>query len=386
MKSPMAAKEKAMKSNSLKGLIFFLLLFILSGCRPTTPSETSIDSNEKIALRCGDSVCQGPENSRNCPEDCKGSITIEPTPEQDQRSPQEIQDETLYIGIMVHLEGWKDDQDEDRFKLHAQLVRDYADLFESHGAVLSLESKEFTDGSIRWGDNVLLEMEQRGHGIGVHADIGGQSNYNCDRFANDLRIEREQLESLGVTVQHVSGTTSHCDWVTASLEAGYKFTTGVVAYSVLSLQEDIQPQQFQNCRSPADCHQPFPIDLADRLAPWRADSGLDWTNAIEEGGLVIIPSGGGLACMYEESLSSESFTMCDFTEEDITASIQELEEALTYIEADEINTYYVSWSLGDPLDQTLLTEWLQAIEPFVDSGQVQWVSLLEMYDLFVELP
>lgn len=293
-------------------------------------------------------------------------------------------DDVLYIGIMVHLEGWNDDAEEERFRRHAELVREYAALFEQYGAVLTLESKELTDGSIRWGDNVLLEMQQRGHGVGVHADIGGQRNYDCSRFADDLRAEKEQLESLGVRVLHVSGIVSHCDWVTASLQSGFQFATGVVAYGVKSLPLALQPEQFRSCDSPANCHQAYPLDLAERLSPWRAASGADWITPIAEGGLVIIPSGGGLPCMAEEQRTSDSTTRCDFTMEDIPASIAELEEALSLMQSGRLNTYYVSWSLGNPLSPELLEQWLQAIQPYVDRGQVKWVSLSDMYEMYAQ--
>jgi hypothetical protein len=123
------------------------------------------------------------------------------------------------------------------------VIRAYADLFEAYGAKLTWESREVTDAIVRWGDNVLLEMEQRGHGIGVHADIGGQRDYDCDLFIAALREEREQLESLGVTVRHVSGIVSHCDWVTAAAEAGYGFTTGQVAYAVMSMPDALSLPQ-----------------------------------------------------------------------------------------------------------------------------------------------
>ena len=76
----------------------------------------------------------------------------------------------LYLGIMVHLEHWDDDKDQAQFEEHARLIREYASTFETYGAKLTLESKEVTAGSLRWGDNVLLEMEQRGHGIGGGRD------------------------------------------------------------------------------------------------------------------------------------------------------------------------------------------------------------------------
>ena len=34
-------------------------------------------------------------------------------------------------------------------------------------------------------------------------------------------------------------------------------------------------------------------------------------------------------------------------------------------------------------DQVLLEDWLQQIQPYVISGQVEWASLPDMYDVFV---
>ncbi len=45
-------------------------------------------------------------------------------------------------------------------------------------------------------------------------------------------------------------------------------------------------------------------------------------------------------------------------------------------------TYYVSTSLGGKLDLAILEQWLLAIEPYVESGQVQWNTLPEMYDAY----
>jgi hypothetical protein len=191
-------------------------------------------------------------------------------------------------------------------------VREYASLFEKYGAKLTLESKELTDGILRWGDNVLLEMEQRGHGIGVHADIGGQRNYDCRRFADDLRARKEQLESLGVTVRHVSGICSHCDWVTAAADAGYLFTTGQVAYCVMSLPPEQHPPEYCDCPSPAACHDPFPTDLADRLHPWRMRSGADWLTrdpiaVEEENGLEGLILGRGGDVFVDSQVGEEGF-------------------------------------------------------------------------------
>ncbi|MBN1920804.1 MAG: hypothetical protein JW892_06130 [Anaerolineae bacterium] len=315
-------------------------------------------------LRCGDGICGGPENPQNCPADCSSAS-----------SPA-----VLYLGIMVHLEGWSDQFNQVKFERHAQLMREYASLFETYGAKLTWESKELTDGVLAWGDNILLEMEQRGHGVGVHADIGGQQSEACAPNTARLRAEKQQLESLGVTVRHVSGIVSHCDWVVSAADAGYLFTTGTVAYAVMSLPLEDRPLEYRDCPSPAACHDTFPPDLEDRLHPWRASSGADWLTHDPDGRLVILPSSGGLSCMAEEALDQ----VCgEFTAEDIDAFLQEFDRAVALSQPGQVNTYYVAWSLGGVLDPTLLETWLQAISPYVASGQVEWKTLPEMYDAYV---
>jgi hypothetical protein len=287
----------------------------------------------------------------------------------------------LYLGIMVHLEGWDDGENQTNFEKHAQLVRTYASLFKTYGGRLTLESKEMTDGILRWGDNVLLEMEQRGHGIGVHADAGGQKNYRCNRFTADLEAKKTQLESLGVTVRHVSGIVSHCDWVTAAADAGYLFTTGQVAYSVMSMPPEDRPPEYRDCQSPAKCHQTFPTELADRLHPWRMNSAADWLTPDPNGRLVMLPSSGGLYCLAEVAQGQDCK---DFDEGDIEAFFRELDKAIALSEAGKVNIYYVSWSLGKPLDEALLETWLKRIVPYVEAGQVEWKTLPQMVDAYLE--
>lgn len=337
--------------------------------------------------RCGDGYCEAPETSQNCPEDCPYNEEDEDSPDPSSAQNMDAMGSTtdrplLYLGIMVHLEGWNDDRDEERYERHASLVREYADLFERFGAKLTLESKELTDGSIRWGDNVLLEMEQRGHGIGVHADIGGSQAYECDRFTHDLKVERLQLESLGVKVRHVSGNTSHCDWVAATINAGYEFTTGTVAYNVMSMPEETRPEEYRHCPTPSKCHEIFPPDLEDRLHPWRAKDGSNWLTHDSEGGLVILASDGGLNCLQEE-LEGGVTSPCIFNLEDIQYTKERIDEALGLASPDEVNLIYFSWSLGKALDQEIMQLWLEAMKPYVDDGQVAWATLPEIYDAYL---
>jgi hypothetical protein len=395
-------------------LISLSALFIISACQvgaqqaastplptqpPATPTSAPPDPTSEEAAaqpttvtardekRCGDGVCSGPENPQRCPQDCPPPSGELPSESDQFASPQAADNQAgqgvLYVGIMVHLEGWNDDANQQRFIAHAKSIREYADLFEKYGAKLTLESKEVTEGIHRWGDNVLLEMEQRGHGIGVHADLGGEKTYDCSQFASELRQRKQRLEELGVTVRHVSGNTSTCDWVTATADAGYLFTTGQVAYSVSSMPVDQRPPEYRNCPNPAACHDVFPTELADRIHPWRANSGADWTTPDPNGRLVILASSQGLKQMYEETHNQGTNKDMQFTAEDIDAYFDQLEQALALSTPDQVNIFYVSWSLGGELDRSLLEEWLKRLQPYIESGRVQWKTLPEMYEAFV---
>jgi len=385
-----------MTTGALKGTVLAVVASLLmtscgpsrispTSTAPATPVSTPKERQSPSRNSCGDGRCEGPENPRNCPADCP-----DPTATPEQHLPATVvpsstpEPAVLHLGIMVHLEGWSDDTDEARFQKHAQLMREYADLFEAYGAKLTWESKEVTDAIVRWGDNVLLEMEQRGHGIGVHADIGGQRDYDCDRFTAALREEREQLASLGVTVRHVSGFVSHCDWVTAAAEAGYQFTTGQVAYAVMSMPEELRPPQYRKCPTPSRCHNTFPADLADRIHPWRMKSGANWLTHDPAGQLVLLPSSQVLPCTMEETTGAE-IKGCghNFTQADVDSFFEQLEQAIALAEPGNVNIFYVAWSLGSQLDRSLLRACLSGIVPYVQSGQVQWATLPEMYDIYL---
>ena len=291
----------------------------------------------------------------------------------------------LNFGVMVHLEGWNDGADEARFRQHAELLREYATLFEKYGAKLTLESKEMTEGAIRWNDNVLLEMEKRGHAIGVHADVGGSRNDTYVQMTQKLTVMKSKLESLGVNVRHVSGIVSHLDWVSAAAETGYKFVTGTVAYALLSLPPEKRPITIPDNATPAAFHQSYPFTLDGRISPWTAESGLNWLDDSPNGKIVIIPSGGGLSMTYEETQNITAKPgQKEFTLEDINALENELNTIFGYMTSDKVYTYYVSWSLGGTLDKAVLESWLQMVNKYVDSGKIQWKTIPEMYDAYIK--
>jgi hypothetical protein len=292
----------------------------------------------------------------------------------------------LNLGIMVHLEGWNDGNDEASFRRHAELLREYAALFEKYGAKLTLESKEMTDGCINWGDNVLLEMQERGHAVAIHADVGGSKADTVASMISNLTTMKSSLQSLDIDFRHVSGIVSHCDWVKACIDTGFKFVTGVVSYALLSLPPEIRPITIPDNATPSQFHQSYPFSTEGQLFAWRMKSGADWIYDNPSGKLVIMPSGGGLANAYEDSQGLSGGSQ-NFTPQDIDAFEQELQEILAYISTSKPTqpcTYYLSWSFGKALDKTLLEAWLKMVDKYVDAGQVQWQTIPQMYDKYVQ--
>jgi len=343
-----------------------ICLLLLVGCK---------DDNS-----CGDGVCEGIEN-KNCPQDCVSS------------------DGVLYLGFMLHLEGWdREPEDEDYFRDHAAAARTMADVFEERGAKVTFEARpEFVQGCVNWDDNVLKELYERGHGIGVHADVGGNPNEGLtqEEFVNTIASLKVGMEDLlGYEVRHVSGTCSDLDWVNAGIDAGYEFTTGNVAYCVMSMPYENRPDEFKECITPRECHDAFPVDLKDRLHPWRMSSGENWVEHDEDGELVILPAGNlikGFGPRTPEEIelkmgpksnlqSSGSY----LDEGDIDVFIESLGEAVALSEEGKTNIYYVAWSIGHPLiDEEAFDYFFEQIQPFIDSGQVEWKTLPEMYDAYV---
>lgn len=290
-----------------------------------------------------------------------------------------FQPPVLNIGIMIHLEGWDDEKNKDAYQRHIDLVTKYADLFERYGAVMTLETIDVAAADKKWGGTFLADMAARGHAIGLHADVGGNKNYACQKFPADLRRLKRTFDQLGVPITHVSGIVSACDWVTAAAEAGFSAVTGNVAYSLLSLDPALIPPEFADCPNPSACHQPWPSDLASQIHPWRAESGANWIENDPNGAIIILTESGGLAHLAEQLADpNATHTKTEFTRQDIDAYFTLLDQALALADPALQNNFYVSWSIGSALDEGLLEEWLTRLQPYVESGKVRWMGLPDM--------
>lgn len=295
----------------------------------------------------------------------------------------------LYLGLMVHLEGWLDEmEDEDNFYKHMDAALELAEVFEEHGARVTFEaSPETIEASGVW-ENLLLELQNRGHGIGVHADAGYalNPNYTLGLFTTQIREMREDAEALGLTIEHVSGVCSSLDWGKATIDAGYYFITGGVGYCAMSMPEDIRPGIYRDCLSPLHCHGNMPLEMADRMHPWRINTAAgDWTIHDPAGKLVILSSDSGLKNLYEETQNSQAtHGDYEYSDEDVDVLVRKVEEALSLAVPGKVNQIYFSLSIGAAdVDTIFYDRMFAALQPYVDSGVLEYKTLNEVYHLYL---
>jgi len=341
--------------------------------------DSSVDDVNPIDL-CGNGVCDDKELRNNvCSKDCE--------------SEEEFEQGVLYVGFMIHLEGRENqvtgEVSEEVFERWANAAEELATMLEEYGAKGTFEARsEFVLASEEYEDNILAELYNSGHGIGVHADKGGpdyiKNDYTQEEFTNDLLIMREDLERIsGLDIRHVSGICSELDWVNAALDAGYEFTTGGVMMCGNSLStESLVKADLTKKDLIENFHDPLPGSVEERIHIWRTDDSSDWLTSSDEG-LAILSGDGGIEGLYENSYGTEGYYL---ESNDVDTYIEILEESLEHSSADEVNILYVALSIGNGMDdEDVAREWLEAIEPYVEEGKVEWKTLPEMYDEYLEV-
>lgn len=361
---------------ALFGIILILGAFYWYSSYQDEASE-GVDS--AFGLKCGDGECDRIEKlSGICPQDCQNEAS-------------ELTGEgldALNLGIMIHLEGWfGEETDENLYMGHVEAIRTLADKLEEHGAVGTFEaSPETIEASGNWDVNILQELVDRGHAVGVHADVGGNPNepLTQELMAISLKEMKTNLEKVvDFDVQHVSGICSHLDWGQAVIDAGYEFTTGLVAYCVTAMDYEDRPDEYKDCKTPSKCHDVYPHEIAERDEPWRINSAKSWLTNHPDGDLVIIMEAGGLYKMNEEF--GDGAGDGELLPDDVDAFVEQLDQFIANMDDDSVNTMYLSWSIGNAIrvQSDVVDLWLEKIDEYVEEGTVEWKTINEMYDYYV---
>ncbi len=292
---------------------------------------------------------------------------------------------------MIHLEGYdKAPENEELFNIWVNRIMEVADLLEKYNAKGTFEAKpNFVKACKNFDDNVLLKLYERGHGIGVHADVGAKAlkeGKTVEDITDEIKIMKKNTEALlGHQVRHVSGICSGLDWVKAAIDAGYKFTTGGVTMCGFSLLEENLPKGYTKKKILSEFHGVFPPNLEDRIHPWRTSDGKNWLEHDPGGQLVILSSDGVIKALYELHNGDPDAKEDAFNQNDIDTYISLLEESLNYSEADKVNLLYVGLSIGGEIEKEVFEKWLEEIQPYINSGKAKWKTLPEIYDAYIAM-
>ncbi len=297
----------------------------------------------------------------------------------------------LYITTMTHMESnLKDDVDEELFRKHAADIRWAMNLFDEYGAKLTIESEQsFATANTAWGDNVLADVIAQGHGVGTHADFGGNSRImlTLAELTTAFKENKALIDTLVGSENNygVSGGTGPTDWVLGASAAGFHYMDGVTGFGYLAMDESERPTGWDDGHiRNATYHDPIPVDFAERIYPLQLADATDLED--DEGAVLTVMGGdiGELSSLAEGR--STCFPDCTFDADDIAvveASILEASEIRDHSRFAKINMH-IPLTLLTTRNETLLREFLSMIKTYVDDGTIIWSTQKGAYEAFVE--
>jgi hypothetical protein len=292
----------------------------------------------------------------------------------------------LNLAFTFHLEGQSLVASQTAFDRYVENMRATAAIFHRYAAHPTWEAAELVE-KIAKGTltpNILKELENGGDAIGLHANGAGyvpnDPNYSVDKMEAELKRQKGYVDSLGLTVRHVSNICSSIDWVTAVRRANFEAVTGVITFCLKSLSAP--PAEATSCASPDKCHSAYPAETVEQISSWYAESGANWTTPATSG-LMVVPTAGALPCAYEESLPDAGApTRCGYGEDDATTALGYVEQAVGARTPGKVHSYVFVASFGQTPDAQVFESLLSQIKAkYIDTGKARWTTVPGIIDL-----
>lgn len=295
-------------------------------------------------------------------------------------------DAPFYFATMTHMEGnFKDDTDQDLFKMHVAQIRYAIALFDEYGAKLTLESgHSFAVANTTWKTNIMKEVVDHGHGVGSHADFG------AEREPTSLAALTEEFADIKALVDElvgpennrgVSGGQGQNDWVTAASNAGFGYMDGVVGFAYLSMPLRERPDGWTDAAIRATYyHDGAPESLATRTHPfWLADAS-DFREDAD--GTLLINGGdaGELASLAEGR--SNCHPDCVLTTADVDALKVMLDDALAAHDGSRVGklNIHIPLTLLQKKNDAVLRTMLAMLKTYADDGKILFGTQKDVYD------
>lgn len=235
----------------------------------------------------------------------------------------------------------------------ANKLRTLADIYQQHGAKLTIQTElSFIKGCQQF-DNVLGELKDRGHEVQLFLDMP------TDVIADQARVDyilqrRNELAVLGIGGEDMDGVAG-----------GYEIADFAVRFPMLG---------FDYASGFID---PISGDtLENRTDVFRASEGPDFSVPNPDGELVYLP--GDMDIDFQKNpMIVQSFIP-------ITNSLL---TAINVSNPDVINSWYFKLNINDftVSEILLIDQWLTTtVDPLVEAGQVFWRTLTGTFRVFRE--
>lgn len=303
----------------------------------------------------------------------------------------------IFITTMTHLEGnWTEAAtNEEYFNRQADLVRHGMDLAEEYGATLTVESEiPMAEGMLAFGDNLLQEVLDRGHGAGTHCDINPRTRYTVSEMVEQFAARKTLVDSLIGASENLgcSGGGTDGDWYKGAVGAGFSYLNGLVGFHYLALPESERPdgwdsraiqKEFYHYPAPQDWEKYFHPFLVSKLG---FDEDPNGDLLLTEGALGNVT---GLAELGDWTLTSSVRCIdssCTFDADDAAAAVAFIQEFAANDDRSRPSkiTFYMPSNAFEDVDDEAMRAFFAAMQELVDTGVVQWASQRQVYDTVME--
>jgi hypothetical protein len=379
-------------------LLSLLTLAVLSSCTPGISTQELPENkltppiSKEMKEKCGDGICEGPENSQICLKDCPSSkpAIFEPVAPSIAKT---VSSDTapLYLTTMTHMESNStDDRDQAVFLRHVELMRFGISLAREYGAKLTIESElPFALACDKWEVNILKEIVDQGMGVGTHSDLGFKDNFSIDQFARELVKRKEAVDRL-VGAQNNRGTSgagSAVDWVLAATQAGFNYMDGIVGMHYLSMPMENRPgpEWTDDYIRNTTFHDGAPVDLYERISPILMKDAKDFRN--DPDGTILVISGeiGRLDSMAEGDGKNCPKGNCPLTNADVDTLVQMIIEINQNRDPNRIAKLTLYFPLDNfvATNEQVLSYFFSKMQELQNNGLIVWATQGEVYDAYM---
>ena len=295
----------------------------------------------------------------------------------------------IYFTTMTHMESnFKDDENEDLFLLHVDQIRWAIKLFDEYGVKLTIESEQsFATANSKWDLNILKEVVDSGHGVGTHADFGGQEKrIPVNRYTMLFEENKTLIDDLVGEENNkgVSGGQGQNNWLQAAADAGFKYMDGVVGFAMLAIPEEERPANWTDeYIRETGYHDSIPLDLEDRIYPFGL---ADLEDFEPDNNSILTISDGGIgeiSSMYEGR--STCSTKCELAKNDIDEIFKIIDEAITLHDPSELaklNIHIPLLTFAED-NEEILRYFLKGLKSYQEEGVIEFATQLGAYEAYM---